>query len=435
VNDNVTPANSVSLSYSAANRLATANGAWGNASFSYDGVGNRLTDVNTVSAVTTTRASTYDTVSNRITGMTENSAALRSYTYDAGGNIITDTRPGEVFAFTYNARNRPASVTRNSVAYATYGYNPFEQLVSRATSAAGGPTGTVHYIHDLDGHIIAEADASTGATVREYVWMAANGNEPTDLPLAVVDDVTTTPVLLMIHSDHLGRPIRMTDATKATVWAASYKPWGEPLSISGTKALNLRFPGQYFQIETSLAYNWHRHYDPVTGRYTQPDPLGFVDGPSVYAYAGNSPFMLTDREGLWTLQVGFSASGEVWGPIAGTVGFGLTVDGHGNFGWYHVFGGGAGLGGDVSVGVNIDGSNGDTICDLGGPFFNLGGGAGAGPHAGANFFSGHGQNGQAVTGGGATLGAGAGGGGWGGATGTSVFPLNAPTNCGCGNTS
>jgi hypothetical protein len=41
------------------------------------------------------------------------------------------------------------------VAYASYGYNAFEQLVSRATSASGGPTGTVHYIHDLDGHIIA----------------------------------------------------------------------------------------------------------------------------------------------------------------------------------------------------------------------------------------------------------------------------------------
>ena len=159
------------------------------------------------------------------------------------------------------------------------------------------PVGTVHYIHDLDGHIIAEADASTGATSREYIWMAANDNEPTDLPLAVVDDVTTFPTLLMVHTDHLGRPIRMTDASRATVWQASWKPWGEPQSISGTRALNLRFPGQYFQIETTLAYNWHRHYDPATGRYTQPDPLRFVDGPSVYAYAGNSPFVYVDRDG------------------------------------------------------------------------------------------------------------------------------------------
>jgi RHS repeat-associated protein len=90
----------------------------------------------------------------------------------------------------------------------------------------------------------------------------------------------------------------MTNAAKATVWSATYKPWGEVQAITGTAIQNLRFPGQYFQIETGLAYNWHRQYDPVTGRYTQPDPLGFVDGPSVYAYAGNSPWMQTDRDGL-----------------------------------------------------------------------------------------------------------------------------------------
>ncbi len=348
VNDNVTPTNSASLSYSPSNRLATANGAWGNASFSYDGVGNRLSDVNTISAVTTTRLAAYDTVSNRIVGLTENGAALRGYTHDAAGNIITDTRPGEVFAFTYNARNRPTSVTRNSVAYATYGYNAFEQLVSRATSAAGGPTGTVHYIHDLDGHIIAEADGATGATSREYIWMAANDNAPTDLPLAVVDDVATTPVLLMVHTDHLGRPIRMTDGAKATVWAASYKPWGEPQSLSGTRALNRRFPGQYFQIETNLSYNWHRHYDPVTGRYTQPDPLGFVDGPSVYAYAGNSPFMKTDREGL------NAAEGYLPGsrPVIG----GQLLEGGGGRGIGGPAGGfGAGIGIGAGIGALWDG--------------------------------------------------------------------------------
>jgi hypothetical protein len=44
-------------------------------------------------------------------------------------------------------------------------------------------------------------------------------------------------------------------------------------------------------------------YDPVTGRYTQPDPLGFVDGPSIYAYAGSSPFVYVDRDGLQVIVV------------------------------------------------------------------------------------------------------------------------------------
>ena len=43
--------------------------------------------------------------------------------------------------------------------------------------------------------------------------------------------------------------------------------------------------------------NWHRHYDPTLGRYAQPDPLGFVDGPSVYTCAKNAALMNTDRDG------------------------------------------------------------------------------------------------------------------------------------------
>jgi len=74
-------------------------------------------------------------------------------------------------------------------------------------------------------------------------------------------------------------------------------PWGGVQAITGTATLNARFPGQWFQTETGLHYNWHRHYDPTLGRYTQPDPLGFVDGPSVYGYAKLSPSMLIDFPG------------------------------------------------------------------------------------------------------------------------------------------
>jgi RHS repeat-associated protein len=329
ITDQMTAANSNTLSYTPANRLASATGAWGTKTHSYDGVGNRITDppsprlrrtCNTVlSGTTTNRTQYYGAANNRLSSIYENGASLRSYTYDGNGNTLTETRPGDVFAYTYNKRNRLASVTVNAAAYGTYVYNALEQLVSRTSNAPAAPLGTFHYLYDLDGHLIAEADAATGATLREYIWLpanasvhrslgeggimfaeAANDNSPVDLPLAVIDGVNTaTPVTSHIHTDHLGRPTRMTSATKATVWQATWKPWGEIQSLSGTATNNLRFPGQYFQIETGLHYNHHRHYDPVTGRYTQPDPLGFVDGPSVYAYARSSPLMVTDREGLF----------------------------------------------------------------------------------------------------------------------------------------
>ncbi|MCC0010930.1 MAG: RHS repeat-associated core domain-containing protein [Hyphomicrobiaceae bacterium] len=49
-----------------------------------------------------------------------------------------------------------------------------------------------------------------------------------------------------------------------------------------------------------MHYNWHRHYDPSLGRYTQTDPLGFVDGPSVYGYARGNPYGYVDPRGLDT---------------------------------------------------------------------------------------------------------------------------------------
>jgi RHS repeat-associated protein len=139
------------------------------------------------------------------------------------------------------------------------------------------------------------------------------------MPIAVIDGVNNaSPVTSYAHTDHLTRPIRLTNAAKATVWQAQWLPHGGAYSITGTATQNLRFPGQYFLIEQGLAYNWHRFYDATTGRYTQPDPYGvrpmidlstglqehydyrapgFHDGPSKYAYAKNSPIMKTDPDG------------------------------------------------------------------------------------------------------------------------------------------
>jgi hypothetical protein len=50
-----------------------------------------------------------------------------------------------------------------------------------------------------------------------------------------------------------------------------------------------------------LHYNWHRHYDASIGRYTQPDPLGFVDGPSVYGYVKSTPAQAVDVKGLFKM--------------------------------------------------------------------------------------------------------------------------------------
>ena len=86
---------------------------------------------------------------------------------------------------------------------------------------------------------------------------------------------------------------------------------------------NLRFPGQYYDSETGLHYNYFRDYDPSTGRYLQSDPIGIQRDYSnpqlqlaieigaldetqfaneelnhIYGYVGQNPLAWMDSYGL-----------------------------------------------------------------------------------------------------------------------------------------
>ena len=75
-------------------------------------------------------------------------------------------------------------------------------------------------------------------------------------------------------------------------------PPDENPSGLGTFDLPLRLPGQYFDAETGLHYNYFRDYDPSIGRYGESDPIGLKGGLNTYAYVGNSPLTAEDPLGL-----------------------------------------------------------------------------------------------------------------------------------------
>jgi RHS repeat-associated protein len=62
--------------------------------------------------------------------------------------------------------------------------------------------------------------------------------------------------------------------------------------------LPLRLPGQYYDKETNLHYNYFRDYDPGIGRYVQSDLIGLHGGLNTYAYTGGDPIYVRDPSGL-----------------------------------------------------------------------------------------------------------------------------------------
>jgi RHS repeat-associated protein len=210
---------------------------------------------------------------------------VRTFLHDDAGNAVYNNRAGGGYGYAYDAAGRMEAFSINGVLQATYRTDSLGQQVIRHLVQDGQ---VLHALHGPDGNRIAEYlydPVSGGSTLlREYVWMDGRA-------VAVVEGGE----VFFVRTDHIGRPVFATDPDGLKVWEASYLPFGG-VHVS-TGAIALRFPGQWFQSESGLHQNWMRDYDPTTGRYIQADPLGLVDGASVYGYALGNPLLYTDPTG------------------------------------------------------------------------------------------------------------------------------------------
>ena len=86
------------------------------------------------------------------------------------------------------------------------------------------------------------------------------------------------------------------------------KTRGQNTSSDGGGCIRI-YPGQYFDEETGLHYNWHRYYDPETGRYLRADPIytkritntftrAKMVSSNLYAYVSSNPLNGIDPQGL-----------------------------------------------------------------------------------------------------------------------------------------
>ena len=201
--------------------------------------------------------------------------------YDANGNITS----ANVRIYVYDLLNRLVGIQDNGSQTARYTYNADNQRITKTTSS-----GTRVFHYDPQGHLIAET-TSTGQAIADYVYVG-------DQLIATIRGGAP----YYYHNDHLGTPRVLTDASGNIAWNATYTPFGMAQITVSTVENPFRLPGQYYDTETGLHYNWNRYYQPETGRYITPDPIGLAGGINPFGYVGGNPVGWVDRE-VWPVNL------------------------------------------------------------------------------------------------------------------------------------
>lgn len=352
-----------SVSYDAVGRITGFNAAGSQTSFGYDANGNRTASTKTLNGLTTSRNYTVAADSNRIQGFRQTAGGTTTnvaYSYNANGDLISDG----LRTYTYNAEGRLSAVTtgatdaspttryaHNALGQRVFKTEPLyppaegdeadtgfmQSLISFFTKMWGPASSDAEkqgfaFMYDEDGTLLAETGTgganSAGST--QYIYLpTASG------PMPIAAEINGQ--LYAVHSDHLNTPRRLTDSQGQAVWQWAYSAFGEEkptiakyrfanlvvnpnpgtTNISET-IYNVRYPGQYEDVESGLFQNRHRYYDKRTGRYTQNDPRGLDAGWNRVPYGFNNPLLFTDPDGLSPLAL--AGGGVAGGGAAGGLG-------------------------------------------------------------------------------------------------------------------
>ncbi len=262
--------------YDDLNRLTTATGGYGTLTYSYNEIGNMLSN----SQLGTYGYNTSGSTSVRPHAVT--TAGTNTYDYDANGNMIL----GAGRIITYDFENRPDSVIKDGT--------------------------TTTFVYDGDGGRVKKSDGTTTTTYIGKLYVC----EGTALPLSCVKFIFSggqriameqVPVgggpgsLSYFHADHLGSTSVLTDANGVSEENNTYYPYGDTYTHTGTSDVAYKYTGKERDATTGLYFYEARYYDPVLGRFISPDTI--VPDPlqpqalNRYTYVLNNPIIYTDPSG------------------------------------------------------------------------------------------------------------------------------------------
>src|SRR3989441_4712290 len=275
--------------YDELNRLTSATGPYGSQSYSYDEIGNMLSNPLVgsysypVSGASSVRPHAVST------------AGSNSYGYDNNGNLTS----GAGRTLTYDFENRPTSITSGGVTTTMV----YDGDGGRVKKIAG--TLTVRYIGKL-----YECD---NATCVKYIFAGDKRIAVKQVSNGLVD---------YYHQDHLGSSSVVTHGTTgAQEENITYYPYGAArTNTSGTTPptdVPYKYNGKELDNSTGLYFYGARYYDATLGRLIMADTIvpSAADPQSLnrYSYVRNNPIVLTDPTGHFSIGGFFKDLGTAMG--------------------------------------------------------------------------------------------------------------------------
>ncbi len=256
-----------------------------------------------------------------------------SLSYDNNGNLSQNGS----FKYYYDCENHLIDVNDLSNANKeTYTYDYAGRRIERYYSYLGNPAGRVYLRHVYDGpHVIETRIYDSSETYFGMIRFIYGPGMDQPVCMLRFNSQGTLFDTCYYHQDASYSVIGLSSDAGAIVQKYKYDVYGNMKIYSADDQLlpdsayyatwnPYFFTGRRLDHETGLYYYRARMYNPETGRFLQPDPVGYADCINIYTYCYNNPINYIDPLGLgfwsWAKNVGVGAlSGAATGAVAGLI--------------------------------------------------------------------------------------------------------------------
>ncbi|MEU2724643.1 putative T7SS-secreted protein [Streptomyces smyrnaeus] len=268
--------------------------------YAYDEAGNQ-----TEAAWPTTHASPEAIGPRTYDGTAIKTAGKVRYEHDDAGRITLRqkarlSKKPDTWHYTWDAEDRLTEVTTPDGTVWRYEYDPLGRRVAKHRMAGDEPAETVTFTWDGP-TLIEQTTVAPGLPHPVTLTWDLKGFTPITQTERLTNESTQQEIdsrFYAIVTDLVGTPTELVDESGTIAWRTRSTLWGTTTwHAESTAYTPLRFPGQYYDPETGLHYNYFRYYDPQSACYLTADPLGLHPAPNTTSYVRN-PLVVSDQFGL-----------------------------------------------------------------------------------------------------------------------------------------